>query len=608
MIRKAAHHVRRPLRPLARVIAARAKGNDPAPIEQEIRQARQAEMNSTRRRRSEGRMFLLGGFFVLCFSSVAVKMAIIAGSGEAAPIATPDRHAILAERADIVDRNGAVLATNVQTNALYVETRDLVDPRAAAYGLARIFPDLNADTLYEKFTGKQTFHWVRKVISPEQQQAVHDLGEPGLKFGSREMRLYPNAAVASHILGGAGFGREGVRAAEVVGRAGVEKWFDTYLRDPEAGKPLELSLDISAQIALEQVLAQGMADYQAKGAGAVLMEAKTGRIVAMASLPDFDPNNRPLPGQYEDPALSPLFNRVAQGNYELGSTFKLFAVANAMEKGLVGPYTVIDIRGPWKWGKYTIRDFRNYGNELSVTDIMVKSSNIGSAKLAVHAGKEAQQNFLKGLGFFSPLPVELTEAAGSMPMLPPRWSELSTMTVSYGHGIAATPLHLATAYATMVNGGLKVTPSLLKDSPLPTEADRIISEENSARLRDILRQVVTRGTASKADVAGYEVGAKTGTADKPNPQGGYYENKVLATFAGVFPASDPEYVLVLSLDEPVAIINGTRIRTAGWTAVPVAAKAIERVAPLMGLRPKLDKNGGGDNSAPKVTLATTSWD
>lgn len=219
-------------------------------------------------------------------------------------------------------------------------------------------------------------------------------------------------------------------------------------------------------------------------------------------------------------------------------------------------------------------------------DVIVKSSNIGTANLAVEMGTEAQQDFLRELGFFDPVSLEIKEARRSKPLLPPKWSELSTMTISYGHGLAATPLHLAAAYATITNGGLKVTPTLMKDVVLPTEADRVLSTQTSQNLRDMLRQVVVRGTASLGEVEGYQVGGKTGTADKPNPQGGYYEDKVIATFASVFPMDNPKYVLVVSLDEPEERSGDEPRRTAGWTAVPVGAEIIRRIAPLMGMRPE----------------------
>ena len=261
-----------------------------------------------------------------------------------------------------------------------------------------------------------------------------------------------------------------------------------------------------------------------------------------------------------------------------------------MELGLVNAETMIDTKGPLRWGKHKIRDFHNYGNELSVTKIIVKSSNIGTARIAQMIGTERQKDFLGKMGFFEPTKLEISEAKGGKPLLPPNWSELSTMTISYGHGLSASPLHLAQAYASIANGGYQVTPTLLKQSG-PRYGERIMRPDTAAAARSMLRKVVTEGTASFGEVPGYYVGGKTGTADKPKERGGgYYKDKVIATFASMFPAHDPKYVLVVTLDEPSENSGDKPRRTAGWTAVPVAAEMIGRIAPLLGLRPEYEQN------------------
>ncbi|WP_112321530.1 peptidoglycan D,D-transpeptidase FtsI family protein [Oceanibium sediminis] len=589
--------IRRPLRPLARVMDARAQGENPDTIEAEERAARLRQRHRAERQKAEHRLWLLAATFVLAFGTVAVRMSVLAASDPIEPRSAGVHTQIVAQRADIVDRNGAILATNLQTASLYAQPHMMVDRAAAAAGLARIFPDLDETELLRRFSGKRKFLWIKRSLSPEQRQAVHDLGEPGLQFGPRELRLYPNGSLASHILGGYSFGREGVHAAEVIGSAGVERRFDAFLRDPaEGGKPLELSIDLSVQAAVERVLEGGMRLMNAKGATAVLMEANTGQIIAMASLPDFDPNQRPAPPTTGDPSDSPIFNRAAQGVYELGSTFKIFAAAQALELGLATPSTMIDTKGPLAWGRFRIRDFRDYGARLSLTDVIVKSSNIGTARIAMEIGGERQKAFLGTLGFLDPVQVDLPEASKTRPLIPDRWSEISTMTISYGHGLAATPLHLAAAYASIANGGLRVTPTLLKSTPPPTEADRVISRETSQSLRTMLRAVVERGTASLADVDGYAVGGKTGTADKPRHTGGYYEDKVISTFASIFPAHNPQYVLIVALDEPEDRTGREPRRTAGWTAAPVAGEIIRRIAPLMNMRP-LPKEGADATNA-----------
>ncbi|MGL4278804.1 MAG: peptidoglycan D,D-transpeptidase FtsI family protein, partial [Albidovulum sp.] len=484
---------------------------------------------------------------------------------------------------------GRILATNLVTHSLYAQPPLMVDPARAAERLAEIFPDLDVAQLKKDFGGKRKFLWVKKKISPEQMQLVHEIGDPGLLFGPREMRLYPNGAIAAHVLGGASFGREGVRSAEVVGTAGVEKTFDTWLRDPaNGGAPLQLSIDLTVQSTVEDVLYGGIRLMNAKAGSAIMMDVETGEIIAMASLPDFDPNTRPSPLLKGEPGDSPLFNRAAQGVYELGSTFKVFAVAQALELGLVNPDTMVDTKSPMFWGKYKIRDFHNYGAQLSTTDVIVKSSNVGTAHIALMVGAERQQQFLKSLGFFDPVPVELSEAATGKPLMPKRWSEISTMTISYGHGLSASPLHLAAAYAAIANGGTRITPTVLKTGTRQ-KGERVMSEGVAHVVTDMMRQVVTRGTASFGEVPGYSVGGKTGTADKTMPKGGYYKDKVMATFASVFPTTAPKYVLVVSLDEPVETTGTEPRRTAGWTAVPVGAEIIRRAAPLLGMRPELEQ-------------------
>ncbi|MDH3262480.1 MAG: penicillin-binding protein 2 [Paracoccaceae bacterium] len=592
--------IRTPLRPLARILEARAKGENPDAIERENIRLRHEESHDRARTRAESRLFILALFFFCAFGTVGIRMGVLAATEPAEPRSAASGVQILANRADIADRNGRLLATNLVTYSLYAQPRQMIDPEASARALVEIFPDLDVERLSRQFTGERTFVWIKRRISPEQMQAVHDIGDPGLLFGPREMRLYPNGALAAHVLGGAGFGREGVHSAEVVGRAGAEKTFDAWLRDPaNEGRPLQLSLDLTVQAAVEQVLEGGMMLMNAKGATAVLMDAQSGEVISLASLPDFDPNDRPVPPTSGDPSDSPLFNRAVQGVYELGSTFKIFAVGQALELGLVTPETMIDTRSPMTYGRHRISDFRNYGPQLSVTDVIVKSSNVGIARIAMQIGGERQRAFLDGLGLLAPTALELAEAPGITPLFPQRtWPEISTMTISYGHGISASPLHLAAAYATMVNGGTRVNPTLLRNSN-PARGARVISEETSATIRAMMRGVVEHGTATLAEVPGYAVGGKTGTADKPRRDGrGYEEDKVITTFAGFFPAGAPRYVLVVTLDEPVETSGPEPRRTAGWTAVPVAAEIIRRAAPLLGVRPEIEVG-----EANGVTLA-----
>ena len=594
--------IRTPLRPLARILEARQKGENPDAIERENTRIRHEQMRDGARQRAEGRLLVLGVFFFCAFAVVGARMGVMATTDPTEPRAAAPGSVISATRADIVDRNGNLLATNFETHALYAQPHHMIDPERAAKKLMKVFPDLNEERLVRDFTGKRKFLWIRKKISPEQMQAVHEIGEPGLLFAPRDMRLYPNGNLAAHIMGGASFGKEGVHGAEVIGVAGAEKYFDDYLRDPANGnKPLQLSLDMTVQAASERILYGGMKLMNAKGATSVLMDVQTGEIVSAVSLPSFDPNDRPHVAIKGDASDSPLFNRSVQGVYELGSVFKIFAAAQAIDLGLVNAETIIDTSGPMKVGGFRIGEFnnKNYGKQ-TVTGIIVHSSNRGSGRLALQIGSERQQAFLKSLGFFEPTPFEIVEASGGKPLLPKRWEELSSVTISYGHGLSSSPMHLAAGYAAIANGGLKVVPTLLKQDG-PKLGERLMSERAAADARMMLRKVVTEGTASFGEVPGYQVGGKTGTADKPGPRGGYLEDKVINTFASMFPAHDPKYVLIVTLDEPVETSGEKPRRTAGWTAVPVAAEMIRRIAPLLGLRPTVEPD-----SVAGITLSSSN--
>ncbi|MCC7321767.1 MAG: penicillin-binding protein 2 [Rubellimicrobium sp.] len=577
--------IRTPLRPLARILRARDLGENPDLIEAENRRRRHEEARDRARARAEFRLVLLGLAFVLGFAAIGGQMAVLAASEPVEPTAESTGSPIVNQRADITDRAGRILATNFETHALYAQPRQMVNPERAATELARIFPELDRDRLLRDFTGGRSFLWIRRQISPEQMQAVHDIGEPGLLFGPREMRLYPNGPVAAHVLGGYGYGREGVSSAEVIGTAGVERFFDARLRDPAtAAGPLALSLDLTVQATMEEVLDGGMNIMNARGAAGIIMDVHTGEIVAMASLPDFDPNSRPSPLVSGEPSDSPLFNRALQGVYELGSVFKIFAVAQALELGLVNPATVIDTRGPLTWGRFRITDSHHMPPSLSVAEVIAESSNVGTARIAQMIGPERQRDFLARLGLTAPTAVEMVEAPTGAPIVQRNWSELTMLTVAYGHGISVSSLHLAAAYASLVNGGTRVVPTLLRQEA-PPQGERVVSEAVSAQVRDMLRLVVTDGTASFADIDSYTIGGKTGTAEKPG-RGGYQSDRNITTFAGFFPVEAPRYVVVVTLDEPVETSGPEPRRTAGWTVVPVAAELVRRVGPLLGLRPQ----------------------
>ena len=579
---------RRPLRPISQIISARKNGQNPDHIERENIRQRHLVMEKVTRIRSESRLLVLIGFFFVSFLAIGLKMGMLSMITPAEPISSTQILQTLTKRADILDRNGSILATNLITNALYAKPNLMIDKQTAAKELVKIFPDLKLLNLINQFEGTKKFIWIKRKISPEQMQAVHELGEPGLKFGPREMRLYPNGRLAAHVLGGVRYGRQSVHSAELVGSAGVELQFDKFLQDElGSGDPLILSLDLGVQSAIGHVLQGGMQLMNAKGAAAILMDIHSGEIISMVSLPDFDPNDRVQKASKKNGSQSSLFNKAVQGRYELGSVFKVFTAAMALEDGIVNQNTLVDTSSPIIWGKHRISNYHRLPEELSFTDVIVKSSNTGTSRLAKELGGVRQKEFLTNLGFFESTGIELVEGKQITSQYPSNWSEISTMTISYGHGISSSPLHLAAAFASVLNGGLKVNPTLLKRNGTDKIRKRVIRSDVSQTLINILYQVVERGTASAARVHGYSVAGKTGTAKKVKPTGGYYDKKNITTFVSVFPAETPKYVLLVTLDEPVVLTGLKSRRTAGWTAAPISSEIIYRAAPLLGVRPNL---------------------
>ena len=548
-------------------------------------------MKQSSKTRGDWRLILLMAGFCVCYAAVGLRMGLLAATEPEEPrLARADGQG-RPVRGEIVDVNGNLLAANLPAWSLYAHPHEVKAPVQVATELAHIFPDIPRDAILKKLTGRQRFAWIQRPISPRQKQAVHDLGVPGLYFGNREIRIYPTGSTAAHIVGGVKAEREGVRFAELAGSGGLEKHFDTRLRDPaHAAEPLRLSLDIRVQQAMRDALGQGMKRLTAKGASAILMKARTGEITAMVSLPDFNPNKRPEVHR-GGADTNPRFNRAAQGRYELGSTFKVLTAAMAIEAGVVRADTMIQTPRQLKYGRHTIGESHRMPPEMTVEDVVVKSSNVGAAKLSMMVGTRRFKGYLDKLAFFDPSGLELSEAARAKPLLPQRWTDLSSMTVSFGHGLAASPVHLAAAYGTLANGGVRVTPTLIAGAGQPGK--RVFSEQTAHEMLRMMREVVTRGTAKRANVEGYELGGKTGTADKVRPGGGYYQDKVISTFASVFPTSRPEYVLIVSLDEPTDRSGSRPVRTAGRTAVPVAADIVRRVAPILGMRPILTPDAEG---------------
>ena len=531
------------------------------------------------------RIYILLFTFIFAFIVIGTQMVLMAIN----PISIRDDRKVNLnnkfDRKDIIDTNGVLLATNVKVNSLYAHPSEIINKEKVINSLLKIFPDSDKENLIKKLYSNKPFVWLRKTISPEQQNLVKDIGQPGLYFGPREMRIYPNGTSAAHILGGTRYGLESVDSAEILGTAGVELFYNKKLSNEDNPlEPLQLSIDIKIQALVEEILENGIKLMGAKGGSVILMDSKTGEIMSLASFPKFNPNLRPRNLFKNDPSNSPIFNRAVQGIYELGSVFKIFPVALGLDTKLIETDTKFNTHNPIRISGRTISDHKYFGPNLTVEDIIIKSSNIGTVRIAQKIGSNNLKKFYEDLGLLDSTTLELPETKGTKPQQPKKWKNLETATASYGHGIAVSPVHLATAYSILVNGGVKIKPSIIKQTKPNMQTDKIISESTSKEVRLILEKVVTKGTARDSDFGGYGVGGKTGTAEKPNPvEGGYYENKVISTFASVFPISTGKFVMVVTLDEPENNFGSESYRYASKTAVPVAAKIISRVAPLLNL-------------------------
>ncbi len=469
-------------------------------------------------------------------------------------------------RADIVDRNGTLLATNLRTASLYANPHKISDPEIAAARITQVLPDVSEEVLAAKLASDKSFVWIRRNLTPRQKFLVNHLGIPGLDFQDEEQRVYPHGHLAAHIVG--------FTNVDNVGIAGIEQSMDAAIAG--AKEPLRLSVDIRVQQILRQELAAQIEKFKAIGGGGIVMDVHSGEVVAMVSLPDFDPN---APAQAPDETR---FNRITLGVYELGSVFKIFNHAIALETGAATLTKRYDATKPIRSAGWSISDFHAENRWLTVPEIFEHSSNIGSAKMALDIGTEAQRKYLGHLGLLRRTSIELPEQA--QPMYPAQWREINTMTIAYGHGIAVSPLHLASAVAATVNGGILRPATLIRDRTPATGGVQVFAAETSDKMRRLLRLVVEKGTGKNAEAPGYLVGGKTGTAEK-QVNGSYKRNSLISSFVGVFPANMPRFVVYVMLDEPKRIKESRGFATGGWTAAPVVGSVIARVAPLFAIAP-----------------------
>jgi cell division protein FtsI (penicillin-binding protein 3) len=482
---------------------------------------------------------------------------------------------LIPPRADLVDRNGVSLARTIDAWSIAVHPNRLLgNADELAVKLAELMPERSAAEYGAMLKSGKSFLYLSRRAVPELVSAVNALGEPAIEFSREPQRLYPQTAMAGHILGWTDFDGHGV--------AGMERVLEERLSDPaRRGTPAALSIDARVQGVMETELSAAMARFSAVGAAGIVLDIRTGEVLALTSLPQLNPN---APGR---DAAEAGFNRATLGVYELGSTFKPFTVAMAMDSGVIKSFGQMYNcpRALPVGGRFIITDTHPFGRACSVAEIMKESSNIGTAQIAAQVGAARQQEFLRRMGFMEPVSIELNERGRT---LTPgaNWGDIATMTVGYGHGIAVTPLHLATGYATLFNGGIWRPATLLKiDAKHPApQGRRVFTEQTSYRMRALLRLVVTDGTGRKADAPGYRVGGKTGTAEKI-VDGRYTGAAVVTTFAGVFPMDSPRYVVVAMLDDPKATAETYGFHTAGWNVAPVVSRVVSRVGALLGVRP-----------------------
>jgi cell division protein FtsI (penicillin-binding protein 3) len=520
--------------------------------------------------------------FALCFAVITLRFGQLslwpAGAGEGqGELAGSEKR----PRPDIVDRNGVVLATDISIPSIYADPRKILDVDETIELLTGAMPDLKASELRQKLSQKRAFAWIKRQITPRQKEIVHNLGIPGVGFRNETRRVYPMGRLAAHVIGYVDVDSHGL--------AGIERYLDgrgelykASLAEPgkESAMPAALSLDVRVQHAVADEVARAMNEFRAQGGAGLVLDVHTGEVIAAVSLPDFNPND-PKEAQEKTRA-----NRFSGGVFELGSSVKTVTFAMALDDGVTDLTKSYDCRAPLPAGGSRIDDYHATRRILTVPEIFTHSSNIGTAKMALDVGIERHQAFLRKLGLLDRLRTELPEAAE--PLFPRRWRRVNTMTASFGHGLSIQPLQLAAAVAAFVNGGMLVEPTFLRRDAetASVAARRVISEDTSRQMRYLLELNVKEGTATKAHVPGYRIGGKTGSAEKV-VGGRYSGDHRLTTFVGAFPMDKPQYVVFVMLDEPQPTPETHGFATAGWNAVPAAGRIVQRIAPLLGVRPQI---------------------
>ncbi|MBN9582848.1 MAG: penicillin-binding protein 2 [Afipia sp.] len=524
-------------------------------------------------------MIAFGAVYVV----IAARLVMFAVGGDShGARRTASQDAIATARPDILDRNGAILATDVKTPSLFGEPRRLIDKDEAIELLTATMPDIDAGEVRDRLSSKKGFVWLKREITPQQQKDIYRLGIPGIGFLRENKRVYPSGVDVSHLIGLVNIDNQGI--------AGIEKWLDGngladlhragFATDRQQA-PVELAVDLRVEHALRDELMRAKEKFRAKAASGIVSDVRTGEVIAMVSLPDFDPNN---PKEVHDPDR---INRLTTGVYEMGSTFKAFTLAMALDSGKATLNSLWDARGPLHYGRFKIHDDHPMGRFINTKEVFTYSSNVGAARIALGQGVEAHKAFLAKMGQTTRLRTELPESAS--PLVPKRWGELNTVTIAFGHGMAVAPLQAVMGINALVNGGYLIPPTFLKRSEQEAMAvaKRVIRQDTSEKMRFLMRLNAEIGTARKADVKGYYIGGKTGTSEKVI-NGRYAKKRVLNSFTAILPADNPRYQLLVMLDEPQSLPETHGFITSGWNAVPTGGRVIERIAPLLGVTPRFD--------------------
>ena len=521
--------------------------------------------------------------FACLFGVIGGRLVYFGFKPEQQSLRRAASEAVSRPRPQILDRNGEVLATDIKVMSVFAEPRRIIDKDEAVELLTAVLPDVNAKELRERLGSRKGFVWIKRGVKPKEQEEVFRLGLPGVGFLPENKRVYPNGPIAAHVLG--------FTNVDNIGIAGMEKHIDGmglndltmagFRLDPADLKPVKLSLDLRVTHAIRDELIKGIDRFKAKAGAAAILDVNTGEIIALASLPDYDPNN-------PSDALEPLrINRMNVGVYEMGSTFKAISIAMALEANKVNLNSRIDARESLRYGKFTIHDFHAQHRVLTVPEVFTYSSNIGTARMALMVGVEGHKAFLRKMGQLDRLRTELPESAE--PLVPRRWGELNTITIAFGQGLNVAPLQAMMAVGALSNGGQMITPTFLKRSEAEARANapQVVRPEVSEAMRYLMRLNAEKGSARTVDIRGYYVGGKTGTADKII-RGRYAKDRVFTTFMAIAPADKPRYLFLTLMDEPQALPETQGYRTAAWNSGAVTGKIIERVANMLNLPPRLD--------------------